>query len=757
MTAFNKIQRIIALILVVVMSLSVFAGCTPKGNGGNSDDEQNNTSNNGTSDNGNKPEDNPDKNPDDIPDDPTDEPTDEPHNCAFGEWVVVKQPTNTDEGIQERKCECGKVEQKAIPASGGEFAIYYNNLKTAEYPTQTGFNSSEGLLALPTPVANGYKFIGWFTASIGGEIVDYIPKGSTKDFVLFAHWELVTYDITYKNVPNNINPTSYTIETKLKLTNPKWSGLEFDYWSDDNGNKYYPDVNVTAFLGGMYGDLVLTANWKVLRNIATPAGNSAELYNVFSAEDGFIYFFYDLGTIEHVVLDNINPDMYYKYEGLPITLSLSKTVSITEETAQSIADTVSKSVSSTSSWSGTDTFSQTTSKNWNAQIGGGAELDIGGGKLIKKALGIGVKVKVEGHYNWGGGTDTTEGWTNTLSGSSSETDTTSHTVSTSISYKEEITSEITESITISSDLPSGYYAYVHAGNIRVVAVLSYEISTGLLYVNTYSRLDNMHSMIMYYADVNQLNNPPVEGLDFSIPEEEIKNIVENSYYVKYDANGGVGSMPTTLHSVDGNESLAVNEYTNPGHIFAGWELVTENGVQILQDGQSVTNLGKSLQTVTLKAIWDDDPDAVVIPTSVTKSGTISVGAAGVRPNIKYSAVIEYRNRTANSVEVRITWTATISSGWYTRYGQNFNFSVGNVNSGRVKVVNFDAWSSQSSKDRSNTKSSSWVTIPLNTTNATTVNLKVYYWQTNSNDVDMYKYDGTKALQETWSIDIPAYK
>lgn len=597
------------------------------------------------------------------PDAPIDPPA---HVCVFSDWVTIKAPSNTEDGLRERKCECGKVEQEIIEASNTEYSVEYRNLKSASYPSETGYNSKDGLLNLPQPEAVGYQFVGWYTASIGGNLVDYIPKGSKEDYILYAHWDLVSYEITYKNVPNNTNVTTYDIEDKIKLETPKWSGLVFTHWSDANGNNYYPEANIAVLPEKMSGDLVLTANWKVLRNIATPAPAGAQLYNAFSGEDGFLYFFYDLGTIEHVVLDNINPDMYYKYEGLPITLNLSKTISVTEETAQSIADTVSKSVTSTSSWTGTKSFSETNSDNWNAHIGGAIEGEIGGGPLTKKILNWSAKLKVEGSYDWGKEHSKTEGWTNSISGSSGESNTSSNTVSTSIAYKEEITSEISESITISADLPSGYYAYVHAGNIRVIAVVSYEISTGYLYLNTYSRLDNMHSMMMYYADVNQLNNPSVEGLDFTIPEEEIISIVENSYYVKYDANGGTGTMNSTIHSIGGTERLADNTFTKAGSVFSGWELKTDSGTTILLDGQSVTNIGEPLQTVTLKALWT----SVEPVWEETESGSFYYGNIpgtvdmnhSIFKNMKTAAYTEYETETTKRV-VTVQWAGYVYWHW----------------------------------------------------------------------------------------------
>lgn len=560
----------------------------------------------------------------DPTDDPTDDPADNPeHVCVFGEWNVIKEPTNTEDGLRERTCACGKTEQEVVEASGKEYYIQYRNLKTAEYPAENGYNSKDGLLTLPTPEAEGYVFIGWYTASVGGELVDYIPEGSKKNYILYAHWDLVTYEITYKNVPDNTNITSYDIEDRIRLVTPKWSGLVFTHWSDENGNVYKPDENITALPERMHGDLTLTANWKVLRNIATPASPDRKLLSAYSETEGKIYFVYDIGTIQHVVLDNINPNMYYKYENYSINLTLSETVTISKERAESIADTVSKSISSTNSWEQSINQAYTNTTNWNAHVG--ADLDIGFGngsnssesgslekdkgikailsKTLSKAFNFNMNFSIDGSYDWGGGTSETLEMTNSQSGSQTSTEEQSHTVTSSIAYKDEITSEIIENITISADLPEGYYAYVHAGDIRVFAVVTYEISTGCLYLNTYSRLDNMHAMVMYYPTVNELNNPTVEGLDFVLPEEEIVNIVENSYYVKYDANGGTGTMPTTMHSIDGKEQLAANQFAKPGYVFAGWQLETENGVTILLDGQSVTNIGDPLKTVTLKALW----------------------------------------------------------------------------------------------------------------------------------------------------------
>lgn len=128
--------------------------------------------------------------------------------------------------------------------------------------------------------------------------------------------------------------------------------------------------------------------------------------------------------------------------------------------------------------------------------------------------------------------------------------------------------------------------------------------------------------------------------------------------------------------------------------------------------------------------------------------------------LTYDVVIEYRNRTADSVELYVTWTATIwsgsSSGTCNTYGQWFKASVGSASTGNINVVPFGTWKSASTSKRSETAGSGWFTVDLSTTNATSLAMSVYYWQTNYNEYDMSYDYGIDNLDTTWYIDIPAY-
>ena len=119
------------------------------------------------------------------------------------------------------------------------------------------------------------------------------------------------------------------------------------------------------------------------------------------------------------------------------------------------------------------------------------------------------------------------------------------------------------------------------------------------------------------------------------------------------------------------------------------------------------------------------------------------------PKITYSALIQYRNRTEDSVEIRVIWTATKHSG-YNYHAQNVKFTVGNVTSGKVEIVPEGDWEKGYS---SRTAESPWFTVSLDSADATSIGLKVYYWQTTNGGKTVVNVK----INQTWTITIPACK
>ncbi len=209
------------------------------------------------------------------------------------------------------------------------------------------------------------------------------------------------------------------------------------------------------------------------------------------------------------------------------------------------------------------------------------------------------------------------------------------------------------------------------------------------------------------------------------------NATANSYTynVVYKSVNGTSLGSTTVTYKYGTTNTitppAKSGYTTPAAQTIAWDSTTAKTITFTYGIASVSN--------------------------TTKSGVIATS-----PYISYSATVQFQNRTATSVQVRVVWTSTIKAYSYTVYGQKFKAYYGSANTGEVQVAGFNAWGSSASYDRSATGTSGWITIPLNTTNATSFNLSIYYYQTNSNNTDMTANYGEDGLSTSWTINIPAY-
>ena len=125
------------------------------------------------------------------------------------------------------------------------------------------------------------------------------------------------------------------------------------------------------------------------------------------------------------------------------------------------------------------------------------------------------------------------------------------------------------------------------------------------------------------------------------------------------------------------------------------------------------------------------------PTAVSTSQQLGSGwwyQAG-NYGVTFNAKAEYRNRTANSVQVRIVWTQSIKSAAY-GYAQTFYVSFwhdgqNKGNTGGVLIAEASKWPYYSASGPWHTDSvtaySGWVTIPVNTTAATTLYAACDWW------------------------------
>ena len=77
---------------------------------------------------------------------------------------------------------------------------------------------------------------------------------------------------------------------------------------------------------------------------------------------------------------------------------------------------------------------------------------------------------------------------------------------------------------------------------------------------------------------------------------------ELTYTVKFNANGGTGTMADEVFEVGVAKALTANAFKRTGYTFQGWATSTDGEVEY-SDKQSVVNLTTSGSTVNLFAIW----------------------------------------------------------------------------------------------------------------------------------------------------------
>ncbi len=115
----------------------------------------------------------------------------------------------------------------------------------------------------------------------------------------------------------------------------------------------------------------------------------------------------------------------------------------------------------------------------------------------------------------------------------------------------------------------------------------------------------------------------------------------NTYTVKYNANGGSGTMSNSSHTYDVSKALTSNAFTKSGYTFLGWSTNSSATTATYTDGQSVKNLTSTNgDTVNLYAVWSKIPTYTIsynanggsgAPSSQTKTKDVTLALSTTKP------------------------------------------------------------------------------------------------------------------------------
>ena len=135
---------------------------------------------------------------------------------------------------------------------------------------------------------NGYTFKGWATSKNGSVVYTNgasYTMGTNSSYILYAVWQVNTYNITYvlNGDTNNTNSTTYTVEQEFAFKAPTKTGYTFDGWYNDSAlnNK------VTGISLGTTGNKTFYAKWTANENtlVFNANGGSGSMSNMTVATD----------------------------------------------------------------------------------------------------------------------------------------------------------------------------------------------------------------------------------------------------------------------------------------------------------------------------------------------------------------------------------------------------------------------------------------------------------------------------------------
>ena len=126
---------------------------------------------------------------------------------------------------------------------------------------------------------------------------------------------------------------------------------------------------------------------------------------------------------------------------------------------------------------------------------------------------------------------------------------------------------------------------------------------------------------------------------------------KNKYYVKYDSNGGKGTMSNSTFKYDNKYKLKDNTYTKKGYTFIGWNTKSNGKGTTYKNKQEVKNLtNKNKKTITLYAMWEKNTYYVKYNGNGSTSGSMQTST--FKYNTNYS--LPFNNYRKNN-NVFIGW------------------------------------------------------------------------------------------------------
>ena len=177
----------------------------------------------------------------------------------------------------------------------------------------------------------------------------------------------------------------------------------------------------------------------------------------------------------------------------------------------------------------------------------------------------------------------------------------------------------------------------------------------------------------------------------------------NTYSVKYNANGGSGTMSNSAHTYDVSKTLTSNAFTRSGYTFLGWSTSSSATTVTYTNSQSVKNLSSvNGDTVNLYAVWSKIPTYTIsynanggsnAPSSQTKTKDVKLTLSSTKPTKSYTINFFANGGTVSMSSITLNFTF---NGWNTNAnGSGTSYASGGSYTNNESATLYAQWKAPS--------------------------------------------------------------
>ena len=178
----------------------------------------------------------------------------EQHEHAYGDWTVVSEPTETEDGAEKRTCACGETETRAIPRK--QIKVNYG------FVTEGSYTMSESTRGLSFKASGGDAYGGMYR-SFGANKIDnavtYTFKikndGASRIELRFGYRNTSVQPRTFSN---SSDASKYTLTSRDSSSNTKIREVKDGYFKMNIAAGDIADIAI-PMIDNLYDQFVLTA------------------------------------------------------------------------------------------------------------------------------------------------------------------------------------------------------------------------------------------------------------------------------------------------------------------------------------------------------------------------------------------------------------------------------------------------------------------------------------------------------------------